>query len=102
MVKVNWRDNPWFPEVLEGERHLDLAKFPDRYHHVWEGEYAKAFEGAYFAKVLAEARKQGRIGKVAADPLPLGYYLLTQQEMTALVPELDPINWPPTPVGGVG
>ena len=32
----------------------------------------------------------------------LGYYLLTQQEMTALVPELDPINWPPTPVGGVG
>jgi len=75
VVKVNWRDNPWFPEVLEGERHLDLAKFPDRYHHVWEGEYAKAFEGAYFAKVLAEARKQGRIGKVAADPLlPIRLY----------------------------
>ena len=63
VVKANWRDNPWFPSVLEEERHLDLEKFPDRYHHVWEGDYAKAFEGAYFAKVLAEARKQGRIGR---------------------------------------
>ena len=26
-------------------------------------------EGAYFAAVLAEARKQGRVGRVAADPL---------------------------------
>ena len=69
VVKANWRDNPWFPTVLEGERHLDLSKFPDRYHHTWEGDYAKAFEGAYFAKVLTEARKQGRVGKVAADPL---------------------------------
>jgi hypothetical protein len=28
--------------------------------------------------------------------------LLTQQETGALVPDLDPINWPPMPVGGVG
>jgi len=28
--------------------------------------------------------------------------LLTQQETAALVPELDPINWPPTTIGGVG
>src|SRR4029453_12373997 len=30
---------------------------------------ARAFEGAYFASVLAQARQWGRIGKVAADPL---------------------------------
>jgi hypothetical protein len=30
------------------------------------------FEGAYFASVLSQARKEGRIGKVSADPiLPL-------------------------------
>jgi phage terminase large subunit len=69
VVKANWRDNPWFPSVLEEERSLDLKRFPDRYHHVWEGEYAKAFEGAYFAGVLAEARQQGRITKIAADPV---------------------------------
>jgi len=62
VVKANWRDNPWFPSVLEEERELDLAKYPDRYHHVWEGEYARAFEGAYFASVLSQARKEGRIG----------------------------------------
>ena len=72
VVKVNWRDNPWFPTVLEGERQLDLEKYPDRYSHVWLGDYARAFEGAYFAQVLNEARQQGRIGKVSADPiLPL-------------------------------
>lgn len=69
VVQANWRDNPWFPSVLEDERKLDLALYPDRYDHIWEGDYAKAFEGAYFAKGLAEARAQGRICKVAADPL---------------------------------
>lgn len=69
LVNANWRDNPWFPAVLEDERRLDLARFPDRYDHVWEGGYVTAFEGAYFAHMLSEARAQGRIGKVSADPL---------------------------------
>ncbi|MGX9428393.1 MULTISPECIES: hypothetical protein [Bradyrhizobium] len=29
----------------------------------------RAFEGAYFAEMLTQARKEGRIGKVSADPL---------------------------------
>jgi phage terminase large subunit len=72
VVKANWRDNPWFPTVLEEERALDLAKYPDRYAHVWLGDYARAFEGAYFASMLAQAPQENRIGKVSADPiLPL-------------------------------
>ena len=54
---------------MEEERTLDLHKYADRYHHVWEGDYARAFEGAYFAQGLAQARQQGRIGIVSADPL---------------------------------
>ena len=69
VVKANWKDNPWFPSVLEDERKLDLELYPDRYGHIWEGDYAKAFEGAYFAGLLADARAKGRIGKVTADPL---------------------------------
>lgn len=69
VVQANWRDNPWFPKVLQDERRLELEKYPDRYDHIWEGGYAKAFEGAYFAKQLFEARAQHRIGHVAADPL---------------------------------
>lgn len=69
IVNANWRDNPWFPAVLEDERRTDLLLYPDRYEHVWEGDYIRAFEGAYFAPMLNEAKAQGRIGKVAADPL---------------------------------
>ena len=31
VVKANWRDNPWFPAVLEEERRLDLQLYPERY-----------------------------------------------------------------------
>jgi phage terminase large subunit len=69
VVEANWRDNPWFPEVLVSEREIDQERYPERYDHIWEGGYAKAFEGAYFAAGLNEAKAQGRIGRVAADPL---------------------------------
>ena len=69
MVKANWRDNPWFPAELEAERQIDLARYPERYSHIWEGEYARALEGAYFAGALAAAREEGRIGRVGRDPL---------------------------------
>ena len=69
VIKASWRNNPWFPSVLEEERRLDLALYPDRYDHIWEGDYVGAFEGAYFAGMLSQARSEGRIGKVSADPL---------------------------------
>ena len=44
--KANWRDNPWFPDVLKAERELyDFELYPDRYFHVWEGEYAARLRG---------------------------------------------------------
>lgn len=69
VVQANWRDNPWFPKVLEEERQLDLKIYPERYDHIWEGAYATAFEGAYFAAALTQAKREGRIGRVSADPL---------------------------------
>lgn len=69
VVECNWRDNPWWNATLEAERQLELSLYPDRYPHIYEGDYARAFEGAYFAAGLAEAKRQNRIGKVAADPL---------------------------------
>lgn len=69
VVKANWRDNPWFTARLEQERLDCLRMQPDQYDHIWEGGYITVSEGAYFARQLAEARLQGRIGRVAADPL---------------------------------
>lgn len=69
VVKANWRDNPRFPAVLEQERQDCLRINPEQYDHIWEGGYATVLEGAYFANSLATARQEGRIGRVAADPL---------------------------------
>lgn len=69
VVNANWKDNPWFPNVLEQERLDCLEATPDEYDHIWEGGYATITEGAYFAKSLALARKGGRISKVGPDPL---------------------------------
>ena len=62
VVQANWSDNPWFPSVLEQERLDCLRSQPDQYTHIWTGDYATVLTGAYFAKHLAEARAQGRIG----------------------------------------
>jgi len=69
VVRANWNDNPWLPEVLEQERQDCLRTDPDQYPHIWGGEYATVLVGAYYAKHLAQARQEGRIGKVSADPL---------------------------------
>lgn len=69
VVRANWSDNPWFPSVLEQERQDCLSKTPDQYDHIWEGGYATVLSGAYYAKSLAEAKQQNRVGHVAADPL---------------------------------
>lgn len=69
VVRSNWKDNPWFPAVLEQERQDCLESDPDQYDHIWEGGYVSVAEGSYYAKAIAQARMEGRIGKVAADPL---------------------------------
>ena len=69
VVRANWSDNPWFPAVLEKERQDCLRTTPDQYDHIWEGGYVTVNAGAYYAAAIALAKKEGRIGKVAADPL---------------------------------
>lgn len=72
IVEMNWRDNPWFPEVLEQERLADLAARPDNYDHVWEGGFATYVEGAYYADLLAQAASDGRIGAINVnEALPI-------------------------------
>jgi phage terminase large subunit len=69
VIKANWRDNPWFTKELEQERQDCMRMQPDQYDHIWEGGYVTVVEGAYFASDLTKARADGRIGRLAADPL---------------------------------
>ena len=50
--KVNYNQNPWFPDELEKERVYLKSKNEDLYNHVWEGEVLSNRDGAYFAKFI--------------------------------------------------
>lgn len=68
VVKVNYNDNPWFPEVLEKERADLQRKDPEAYLNVWEGHCKQAIEGAIFAKELNLANEEHRITRVSVQP----------------------------------
>ena len=68
VTELNWRDNPWWPAILERQRLRWLETDPDGYDHVWEGAYATAIKGAYFTKQLSTLKREGRLCRVAIDP----------------------------------
>lgn len=54
VVEANWRDNPWFPEVLRAEMEWDRSRAPEKYAHVWLGKYEKRSEARVFKKWRTE------------------------------------------------
>jgi phage terminase large subunit len=67
-VMVNWRDNPWFPEVLRKEMEHDFKTDPDKAEHIWNGGYGSS-QGAILSRWVNEAERKGRIHNgVIYDP----------------------------------
>jgi phage terminase large subunit len=67
-VMINWRDNPWFPEVLRKDKDHDFATDPDKAEHIWEGAYGSG-QGAILARWVHAAERSGRItDQVEYDP----------------------------------
>ena len=86
VVKINYNDNPFFPEVLRKEMESDRRKNYSNYEHVWEGKPKAAVEGAIFAEELRLAGEQQRITKI---PLQVGvpvqtFWDLGQSDNTAI------------------
>lgn len=48
VVKANYRDNPWLPDVLRAELEYDQKRDPDKFAHVWLGEYERNSEARVF------------------------------------------------------
>lgn len=48
VVQANYLDNPWLPDVLRQEMEYDRARDPDKYAHVWLGEYVRNSESRVF------------------------------------------------------
>jgi len=66
-MKVNWSDNPWFPETLKLEKDSLKVRDEEAYNQVWEGLCRQTVDGAIFAKEMQQAEKEGRICRVAYD-----------------------------------
>jgi phage terminase large subunit len=47
--KVNYNDNPWFPDVLRREMEWDRAHDTDKWLHVWQGEPRTASNAQVFS-----------------------------------------------------
>lgn len=69
VVMANYSDNPWLPDVLRQEMQDCLDHTPEKFPHIWGGEYATVLDGAYFAKHLNEAQLEGRISFFAREQL---------------------------------
>ena len=68
VVKINWSDNPWFPETLKLEKDALKARDIEAYNTVWEGLCRQTVDGAIFAREMQLADLEERITRVAYDP----------------------------------
>jgi phage terminase large subunit len=66
--KINWSDNPWFPETLRMEKDDLKERDIEAYNTVWEGVCRQTVDGAVFAREMQAADLEGRIMRVAYDP----------------------------------
>lgn len=48
VVRANYSDNPWLPDELKAELEYDRARDPDKFAHVWLGEYQRNSEARVF------------------------------------------------------
>jgi phage terminase large subunit len=67
VTKVNWNDNPWFPETLKLEMESLKARDPEAHRTVWEGFCRQTVDGAIFAKEMQFAELENRITRVPYD-----------------------------------
>lgn len=69
VVKANYRDNPWLPEVLKAELEYDQKRDPDKFAHVWLGGYQQHSEARVFKNWTVEefTRPPGTVYRLGAD-----------------------------------
>jgi phage terminase large subunit len=86
VIEMSYKDNPWFPAVLEQERLELKEKDLAAYLNVWEGKCKQAVEGAIYAKQLQEAELANRIRSVPYDSSSLvhTFWDIGRSDLTAI------------------
>lgn len=69
VVQANYRDNPWLPDVLRGELDYDRERDPDKFAHIWLGEYQRNSEARVFRRWKVEEFEapEGTTFRMGAD-----------------------------------
>lgn len=89
VIQINWRDNPWFGQVMDTERRKMKALNDDLYQHVWEGK-PRTLAGLLFKRQWF-ANRRFDLGQ---QPKNLRYYLASDYagEPDLENPETEP-DW---------
>lgn len=66
---VNYTDNPWASKALDSDREQMQRTDPDKFAHVYGGQYRPAVEGSIFYREVTALKASGRLCNVPADPL---------------------------------
>jgi phage terminase large subunit len=69
VVQANFSDNPWLPDVLRQELEYDKRRDPDKYAHIWLGQYQRNSEARVFKNWSVEEfdRPAGTVYRLGAD-----------------------------------
>ena len=69
VAAINWRDNPWFPRVLDEERKkAKRTMLKEDYEHVWEGKARRVAAGAIYRYEIEALYNDNRVRDVPYDP----------------------------------
>lgn len=66
---LTYKDNPWFPCVLEQERLACEERDPVGYRNIWEGQCRAAVDGAIYTAEVGKLIEEGRFRPVPHDPM---------------------------------
>ena len=69
VCEINWRDNPWFPAVLNQERlKAKRSMLAEDYNHIWEGKARKVAAGAIYRHEIEHLYADLRATRIPYDP----------------------------------
>ena len=95
LCEVNWRDNPWFPKVLEEERQKAQRLNPESYEHIWEGKPRRVAEGAIYRHEIDALFADQRLRDVPYDstlPVHTIWDLGWNDAMTIIMVQRGPMD----------
>lgn len=69
LMRINWEDNPWFPENLKAKKDHLYKVDPISARNIWGGECRPTVDGAIYGAEIIRAIEERRVRPVPYDPM---------------------------------